>query len=256
LKHPYLSHCKWNTEVPIAGQGFVVAADVSQEWLLPWWFENYKKYNNLPVAFVDFGLSKEMKLWCGERGHYIHLPVADIFVSERDAFPPEKAAALEKEFGKRFWLCRNAWFKKPLACLQSPFQKSVWMDLDCEIKGRLDPLFSHPLPPLEVGLVREYKGSVEIGVNSGVILFEKGAPLIEDWAIESVENNGSYPGDQDALYTLILRKKVSFTTIPTVYNWSRLFQDNDKALVVHWHGNHGKVMINHLVQKALLGSLE
>ena len=41
-----------------------------------------------------------------------------------------------------FWQCRNAWFKKPLACLQSPFKRTIWVDLDCEVRRELGELFA------------------------------------------------------------------------------------------------------------------
>ncbi|MES2199736.1 MAG: hypothetical protein V4489_06175 [Chlamydiota bacterium] len=247
---PYETYCKWNVKDPLAEKGFVVAADLTQEWLLPWWWEKYKEHNNAPVAFIDLGLSQEMKRWCKERGHYIHLPVADLFVSGKENFPSKKAKDLEKEFGERIWISRNAWFKKPLACLQSPFKKSVWMDLDCEVKDNLNDIFSLPLIPTSIAVIKEHLPGKDPNVNSGVILFEKDAAILEDWARESLANNVSYPGDQDVLYALILKNKPPLTDLPPIYNWSRLNNDNPEALVIHWHGNHGKVVINHQWQRS------
>ena len=115
-------HSKWPLKKALAEKGFIVAADQSLEWLLPWWWERYSKYNDLPVAFVDLGLSKEMKEWCKEKGHYIHLPVPNVFMDE-----PEDAlkATMRRELGSDFSISRNAWFKKPLCCLQAPFELSA-----------------------------------------------------------------------------------------------------------------------------------
>ncbi|MES2199735.1 MAG: hypothetical protein V4489_06170 [Chlamydiota bacterium] len=249
---PYENFCKWSTEKPLAEKGFIVAADTTQEWLLPWWWENYTKYNDLPVAFVDLGLSKEMKNWCKERGRYIHLFVPDAFLLEKASFPKEHIDHWETLHGKKFWESRNAWFKKPLACLQSPFEKNVWMDLDCEVKGYLGDIFSVPLPSYSVAAAKEHLPNKDPSINSGVILFQKNTPLIETWAEESLKNNSLYFGDQDSLYALILKNHPPMADLPLTYNWSRLNQNNEDALVVHWHGNTGKMVISHQIQKMMM----
>ena len=45
---------------------FVTGCDESNEWMLPWFMSNYKKYNNYPIAFADFGVSKEFKNYVDE----------------------------------------------------------------------------------------------------------------------------------------------------------------------------------------------
>ena len=74
---------KWRSGNFKQMDGIVVGADLTQEWLLPWWWSHYSRFNSLPVAFIDFGMSDEMKKWCQERGELIPLPVADIFVAKR-----------------------------------------------------------------------------------------------------------------------------------------------------------------------------
>lgn len=250
--HPYTSYCKWNPSSPTQQRGFILASDQAQEWLLPWWWENYKKHNNTPVTFIDLGLSLEMRHWCKERGHYIHLPVPDIFVLEKRFFSKTKTHKLERKYGRRMWDSRNAWFKKPLACLQTPYQKTVWIDLDCEVRGSLQPLFDLPFPEDGIVIGKEYFRKKERGVNSGVFIFEKGAPIMEEWAEESLYNNKNYPGDQDILYDLMIEKKIPLIELPSTYNWSRLNKPNPDAIVLHWHGVHGKTYIIHEIQKETL----
>lgn len=249
----YETYSKWSLHEPVAENGFVVAADLTQEWLLPWWWSNYTKYNNLPVAFVDLGLSKEMKEWCKKRGHYIPLPIPNIFVAEKDSCSSEHIKNWEELYGSHFWESRNAWFKKPLACLQTPYKTSVWMDLDCEVRGSLTSIFSLSIPSSGIMLAQEYP-SVEDwdNINSGVILFKKGNPTIEEWAKESLESNHTYKGDQDILHALILKKQIPLGDLPLIYNWSRFSEVNPEALVVHWHGTHGKSFITHQIQKAII----
>lgn len=246
---PYENYCKWPLEKPLAEKGFIVAADQTLEWLLPWWWERYTKYNDFPVTFVDLGLSKEMKNWCKKQGHYIRLPVPDVFVVD----PKEDLEKIMKEeLGPNFSISRNAWFKKPLSCLQSPYELSVWMDIDCEIKGSLHSIFSLPLPSSGIALAQKYCIDYPCDINSGVILFQRGIPIMEAWAKEALKNNQPYVGDENILYDFMMRGEVYIENLPHIYNWSRRFDHNPDALVIHWHGRHGKSFISHQLQKSML----
>lgn len=242
-----LSFCKWNEEKPAAEEGVLVACDLAQEWLLPWWWNCYRKTNDHPVAFVDLGLSESMKKWCRERGTFIRLKVPDVFVSEKDEIEAGVASAWEDASGRQFWENRNAWFKKPMACLQTPFQKTIWLDLDCEVLGSLLPLFAYCGHASGIAIAREQNDPfrTEGSVNSGVIVYRKGLPLFEMWAREALENNHRYPGDQDIL-TVLIR---DFAPLPEIYNWSRCRQDDPSAVIIHWHGKHGKTVIRHKIGK-------
>ncbi len=230
----------------LAEKGFVVGADSKQEWLLPWWWEKYTKYNQYPVTFVDFGLSLKMKEWCKKQGHYIDLPNS-FRASIKSSHSKLEIEKWEKRYGQNFWESRNAWFKKPLACLQSPYKYSVWMDCDCEIRGPLDSLFSLDLPHNGIAVTKEYIQGKELNVNSGVIVFQRGSEIIKDWAKASLERNYAYPGDQDALYALILEKQIPLCDLPIIYNHSRFSNDHSDAVVVHWHGEFGKSVIRNQI---------
>lgn len=78
--------------------GILVGSNARQEWLLSWWWENYRRHNNDPVSFVDFGLSAEKKEWCKERGRLISLRMPPLFVKDRD----EVDTALVEEWESRF----------------------------------------------------------------------------------------------------------------------------------------------------------
>lgn len=242
-------YSSWQEKPSLEDKGFVVASDLTQEWLLPWWWDHYSKHNDFPVTFVDFGLSTEMKQWCKQKGNYVQLPISDLFVAEKESFSATHIGKWEKEYGKHFWNSRGAWFKKPLACLQSPYKTSVWMDLDCEIRGNLKDLFCLPLPPSQVLISKEYGHE---GVNSGVIIFKQKAPLIQDWAKNSLENNHLFVGDQDILYSVIKEKNLCVGELSHLYNWSRINPENPDALVLHWHGQYGKAIIEHQIIKMQL----
>ncbi len=235
-------YTKWSDRTfPLQEKGVLVASDSTQEWLLPWWFENYQKHNDLPVCFVDFGLSAPMKAWCKSKGDYIYLEVPDVFVAEKKVCTESDILLWEEGYGKSFWESRNAWFKKPLACLQSCYQKTLWVDSDCEIRGSLKPLFSMEIP---------FSGMMvnqDLEVNSGVILFVYRSCLIEKWARLSLENNKHYRGDQDILADLL--KKQEAANLPLIYNHSRLLEDVPNVVVKHWHGANGKTVIAHQIHK-------
>ena len=37
-------------------RAFLTGCDYKHEWILPWFFKNYKKYNDAPLVFADFGV--------------------------------------------------------------------------------------------------------------------------------------------------------------------------------------------------------
>jgi hypothetical protein len=244
---------KWNSIGLTDNDGVVVASDLQQEWLLPWWWENYRRFNSHPVVFIDFGMSKEMKVWCQERGALIPLLVPDIFVASKEEMDPDLVARMEDETGKMFWCYRNAWFKKPLACLQSPFKRTLWIDLDCQIRGYLGDLFEsfgdglsmtrYPNPTMPYPIY-----------NSGIIVFKHGLSVFEAWADLCIEQNHLFRGDEDILAWL-LKDQNMVAQLPAIYNWSRCFEDNPEAIVFHWHGAKGKYCIHHQIMTSNLQSL-
>jgi len=234
--------------------GCIVATDITQEWLLPWWWDHYAAHNSLPVTFVDLGMSQEQSKWCQERGHYVHPVLSDVFVLDKAELPKERAAAWEQEHGTHFWESRKAWFKKPLACLCSPYQRTLWLDLDCEVRGSLLPLFTLSTSKLMIG--RETTTQGKEGVNSGVILFETSCSLMQRWAEEALQNSHYYVGDQDILTLFLQQDPSCMGILPPLYNWSRFHGENPEAIIMHWHGNHGKTVIAHQIARknlALMG---
>ncbi len=245
----------WPAKEPTIPEGCLVASDLTQEWILPWWWENYSQHNNFPVTFVDLGLSPEMKNWCQEKGHYVHLPLSCVFETERCSLSQEHVQHWEEKHGRLIWDNRKAWFKKPLACLQSPYKKTIWLDLDCQVTGSISPLFSSTLDASGVKVLQETINDCESGVNSGVIIFTWGVSLIEDWAKESVNTTDIYVGDQDVLYALIKKQKLSIADLSPLYNWSRFRGPNPAASILHWHGRQGKQVIEHQIFKKNMETL-
>lgn len=228
--------------------GILIGADQTQEWLLPWWWGHYRKSNAYPVAFIDFGLSFEKKAWCRQKGTLIPLRVCD-FATEKEQMAPKVVKQLEAEFGPSFWDCRNTWFKKPLACLTTPFQRTLWIDLDCEVRGSLKPLF--PYADSGPAMAKEQSDApLPYQVyNSGVIAFRKNEPLIKQWAEACRHRNDVFRGDQEVFSWMVANKKIAITELPPHYNWSRCQPDNEEAVIQHWHGVYGKCVIRNQISE-------
>src|SRR5438105_1502086 len=123
-------------------QGVLVASTSHLEWILPWWWYHYRAHNDLPVAFGDLGMTESARNWCRDRGELISVEVPEFLVSGKEVVCPQLAEQWEKVIGSGIWDVRLKWFKKPFAFIQSPFTKTLWIDLDCEIRTRLDSFFS------------------------------------------------------------------------------------------------------------------
>ena len=141
-----------------------------------------------------------------------------------------------------------------MACLLSPYEKTIWIDSDCEIRGSLQPLFNLSDHPSGMAIATEFihPANQTIGLNAGVIVFKRDIPLIEQWADQSIESNHLFAGDEDVLAAIINEKKIEVNTLPLLYNWSRCREINPDAIVVHWHGKYGKATIAHQIMRSNL----
>jgi hypothetical protein len=246
-------------------KGIIVGSDANQEWLIPWFWENYSKYNSYPVAFFDFGMSDEMVTFCKEKGLYFSL---------KEELPLKKE--IKEEFyalfcemlGDKAWALRDVWFKKPFACALSPFEKTIWIDSDCLVLKDLSELFSilpddHELaiyPSRESDQVlMKLKGLYdfdETHYNSGVIVFRKGANFIADWTNASLSQENDFVGDDFLLSKILCKKGYKVFPLHEKYNFMDLTKDPrnyelmpdfkervDQCLIHHYIGPTGKSRI-------------
>ena len=44
-------------------RAFLTGSDEKTEWLLEWFLKNYRKHNDTPIIFADFGVTKETRVW-------------------------------------------------------------------------------------------------------------------------------------------------------------------------------------------------
>jgi len=206
-------------------KAFVTGCDSNNEWQLPWFFKNYKKHNDTPLVFADFG------------------------VSDIEAVKPHVHAVIDLTR-----IEEKGWFKKPKAIAHCPAQQKVWLDTDCEIRGNIGGIFEL-LKPNMLNMVEDKpwakrRGGVQY--NSGVVGVVGNPMILNMWAQWIKE--GDAVGDQETL-TANLNPITSIKYInplPNEYNWLRLQIENDNepatdARVVHWTGQKGNDRIRSMM---------
>ena len=145
-------------------------------------------------------------------------------------------------------------FKKPLAILRSPFALTLWLDLDCQVMGSLEPLF-HSLVFGDIGLVQEgdsirqhdaEKGLLlpgEVNYNTGVIAVRKNAKILQQWV--DLAKKDLFLDDQYALVRAVFLYQPALVDLPPIYNWPNEYGPNEQAIIRHFDGIHGKLDILH-----------
>ncbi len=226
--------------------GVITGLDQRQEWLLPIFWDQYKKFNAYPVVFVDFGMSQQGIEWCQKQGIYQKLHTSLDYKKPRDETLIE---AFEKRYGKSIWEVRPSWFKKPYAMKQSPFEKSLWLDLDCLVHQALSPIFDLLHLGSEFALARNREPYVdfllpgEIDYNGGVIAFNSPGRVIDQWIRLIEEEPNAFPGDQEFLSRVIHRDKPPFIELPPIYNWYHGWPKSDEVVIEHYCGGNGKIKL-------------
>ncbi len=234
--------------------GVIVGCDRTLECLLPWWWSHYSTHNDIPVAFADFGMSEQALAWCKQRGICLTLP--QVTVLDKREIPQKTRELWETLYGTGIWNVRSAWFLKPVALLHCPFDTGLWIDIDCQVRGSLTPLFNSLNLGAEIGLVKEPKEvqeglkllnvlhPEEIYYYSGVILFRKQAPILHHWLQEALENNAEHTGDQGALSRAIFHHPPALIELPSSFNWLSRLGPNPEACIIHFSGNEKLKIIN------------
>lgn len=236
-------------------KGIVVAATHHLEWILPWWWMNYRAHNDWPVAFFDLGMTEKAKRWCAERGQLLSMTLSDGLVFEKEAVDPVLAKKWEQVIGSGVWDIRKHWFKKPFVLTRSPFVQSIWIDLDCEVRCCLSPLFSYSENGAKVAVAREaepfqigwqalgFSLPGEINYNTAVVVYHHQAPILDKWVHEVITRHHLYMSDQEALSRILFLEQLAFYELSAEYNWDRGLGPNSDARIFHWHGQKGKEMI-------------
>lgn len=220
-------------------QGIIVGSDKNLEDLLPWWWSCYSRYNTYPVAFADFGLSPKMRRWCQKRGEV--LSIDHDFKEMKTS--PHLAQRWMREHGQDYLVRRQGWLKKPFACQKSPFDLSLWLDLDCEVCQDLQPVFDSHDPSCDLGVVQETRLRFSQRwktYNSGVILFKKNTPFLYEWGDLCLRRGHHFAGDDNILSHLIRKGRAKPQELPASYNWMMRLGLNPYVHILHWTTSWGK----------------
>lgn len=210
-------------------KGVLTGCDSNHEWMLKWWWDHYRASNSFPVTFIDFGMSLSAKLWCQKRGGLVSVS------KSWTTSPPENAS---------LYACakRAVWLSKPEALLKSPYQTTIWIDIDAKVKKSLSPLFAIcPRDTIALCPEIDFRANAErranlipekaISYNTGVIVYPKTVPLLLEWVKASKRCRAL--GDQDLLSRLIFEKNVSVKVFPKTFH--RIYPHSDDQDVVIYH---------------------
>ena len=213
-------------------KAFVTGCDKSNEWMLDWFLDNYKKHNSTPILFADFGISKEK--------------LEDI--TENKKFHAVMHFKRDKKL--------KSWFLKPTAMLHSPSIETVWIDTDCEVLADISGIFND-LDVNRLNMVcdrpwTQRRGKHGPWYNSGVVGIINKPPILRDWANKCIQDPKE--GDQEVLYYMLdqIGKLTHINELHNKYNVIRL-QYIDKTvpkevLVKHHTGYKGKDKIRELIE--------
>ena len=201
---------------------FMTGVDDTQEYLLKWWYKNIIKHNpDVHITICDFGMSEKVKQWAKVN--------ADCFVE----YPKHKI---------------NAWFNKTQCLIDSKYEYTCWIDVDCEVLRSIQDVFAYAQQDkicLTRDWAREFSRKNEIWWATGFNLIKGDSSLLQDW--HDVLKEEKVRGDQEALQELITQNPIrnkEIIELPQIYQWLRLslqrHKDNKNKRVVHWTGPIGK----------------
>lgn len=239
-------------------QGIIVGCDKNQEWLLPWWWENYRLRNDYPVAFFDFGLSEKAKEFCRSKGLFLQIPEELLLEDDSLKIDEQESKKWEESFTKeKLWSSRQSWLKKCSAAYLSPFSKTIWIDMDCQVNQNLESLFSflenHDIAMVKedtsINLINHVIGTTFLDeplYNTGVIAFRTQSSIISKWLAFTKEQSHAFSGDENILSRLIYNENFPVFELPFIYNVQGLYPKL-YPVITHFAGPKGKEYLKKLV---------
>ncbi|MEM7174413.1 MAG: hypothetical protein AAF443_00585 [Chlamydiota bacterium] len=235
--------------------GVITGCDDHQEWLLKWWWSHYRKCNTFPVTFLDFGMSTSARKWCQKKGTVISIELPLSIIGTKKSFSKEVQQNWETLYASTVWKARKGWLSKPIGLMHTPYQRTVWTDLDCQILQPLDPLFDASLSASGVAAVPEVKRAVahakrcgillpgEKAYNTGVLAYCHQSTLITKWAKNTYTRSYEFMGDGEVFGRTIFEEKFQPTELTRKFN--RYFRDGvtPETVIVHFVCSGGKHVI-------------
>lgn len=219
-------------------EGVIVAADSQQEWLLKWWWNHYRECNSHPVTFFDLGMSTSARLFCEKRGEVIPLSLPDSWFQDPS---PTLVSEWKLTYPGPILHKRKAWFSKPFALQNSPYERTVWIDLDCQVRQSIAPLFPYTIDKnadgFSVVLIEHEQNHYQ---NSGVLAARRHSPVTHAWAENARTKNHLFQGDDDLLVSTIRENHYKTSFFPMTYNYPTILPGYENAAIRHYVGPTGK----------------
>ena len=223
-------------------RGIITGCDKHVEMFLPWWFDHLQTHNDLPVTIIDYGLSDWGRSVANTIGTLI--PKKSISIPKckhkpSDAYPEYRHSA------------RESYLYKPFALQQSPFDQTIWLDVDCKVQNRLNTLFETPNFGIALSdaigqdLAQKHKvfKSFETrALNGGVIVYQAGCSVIQAWVNATLSKGKDYIVDDVLLAELIYDEKLPVTYLPESYNTYWAHKKSD-TIISHYSTPFGKKAI-------------
>lgn len=244
----------WNPRALLNSDGVIVGCQRNQEWLLPWWWMHFRLYNNCPVTFINFGdMSPRAVRWCSDRGELFDIEIPPNIIASKDKIDPE-TAKLWESMNQDLWIVRPAWYKKSYALIKTPYERTVWMDLDCQVRGSITPLFETCENDAGIAMAKEADWQQALNLqrkmilpgqyvfNAGVICFRRGAPVLSELVKQIPLKNHLFFGDQHLLIHILYAMKLPFATLSPLYNWTVDNGANIDAVILHWVGAYKEAL--------------
>ncbi|MGR3973057.1 MAG: hypothetical protein QRY72_00530 [Candidatus Rhabdochlamydia sp.] len=214
-------------------QGVMIGCDEAREWMLPWWWERYQQWCTFPVVFGDFGMTPAAKRWCLARGDLL-------------ALKESRSRSMNSSSDEHL-------IDQMIALVTTPFQQTIWLDLDCEIMGSLTPLFGYLHPHTLLSLCSRDSSCLRKRVyNTGVIVYEKRSPILRAWASDVFKPGYDKEQESHLLEELLNQEKIDSVDIPSKYNWDVREGIHPEAAILHWQGDWGKQVIWNSMKRVTL----
>lgn len=212
------------------------------ELFLPWWFDHIQKHNTLPVAIIDYGLSEFGKRVAQNIG---------LLIEKKPISIDECQEAPSKAFPTFRHEARKLYMYKPFGLASSPFEHTIWLDVDCKVRCDLTQMFDTPGFKIALTSVDGQKWAQEHQVfsaadtplfNTGVLVVEKNSPVLQSWCNKTLQDSASYVLEDVLLSELIATENLPITILPSTYNTHWKCADTTTK-IVHFMNHYGKAVI-------------
>ncbi|MCB1117327.1 MAG: hypothetical protein KDK50_01965 [Chlamydiia bacterium] len=205
-------------------EGVLIGADDKCEKLLSWWHSYYKNHNDRPVAILNFGLSP----WGLAQAKKIGV-VIDATTS------PSIKVKCKHRYARYI---AGACLKRITHMKRSPFETTLWMDIDCIVRCNINHLFAYADHPsgFAAAHTSESGNSFEPNkFNGGIHVVKKTSTIYDFWISEIQKNAQHFDLDDLILSRAIHEHCIEINWFPNEYN-----TDASYAKIKHMHGRHNK----------------